>query len=197
MFISDCIEILTARRVPLDPGLTVAEILEIERRHGFEFSPDHRQLLETAQPAGARWLHWRNDSPETIRDRLSWPLDGLLFDVEHDAFWPTGWGTKPESLDAQKHVATLRIKTWPTLVPLYSHRYMPAAPAPAGAPVFSVWQSDVIFYGDNLLDYLQREFGSIDPNSERTGTVGPETCPPWSVLAMGDDVVDEGADQFT
>lgn len=47
---------------------------------------------------------------------------------------------------------------WPTLVPIYSHRFMPAAPAPDRAPVLSVHGSDIIFYGSDLLDYLRNEF---------------------------------------
>jgi hypothetical protein len=41
---------------------------------------------------------------------------------------------------------------WPRLVPVYSHRYAPAAPAPAGSPELSVHQTDIIYYGPNLVD---------------------------------------------
>ena len=39
----------------------------------------------------------------------------------------------------------------------------PAAPSPSGSPVFSVWQTDVIFYGANLLEYLANEM-AMDGN---------------------------------
>jgi hypothetical protein len=136
-------------------------------------------------------VDWRNDSEESIRSRLDWPLDGLLFDVEHNGFWPTTWPGKPGTLEEQRAVATERIRRWPTLVPIYSHRYMPGAPATTGAPVFSVWQSDVIFYGDILLDYLTHEFGPAGPDYyRRESDVGPETCPPWSLLPFELDIVD-------
>ncbi|PQZ61056.1 MULTISPECIES: hypothetical protein [unclassified Microbacterium] len=191
MSISDCIAVLETHNVQLDPGLTSSEFVEIEQRYGFEFSPDHRQLLETVMPIGNGWVDWRNGSEESIQGRLDWPLDGLLFDVEHNSFWPSTWPAKPDTLNEQREVATERIRRWPTLVPIYSHRYTPAAPAPVGAPVFSVWQSDVIFYGDDLLDYLTHEFGPADLDYyQRESEVGPETCPPWSLLPFELDIVD-------
>lgn len=191
MSIADCIAVLAASNVSLDPGLRRAEIVSIERRFGFEFSPDHRQLLETALPTGDRWVDWRNDSVESIRGRLDWPVDGVLFDVEHDSFWPSTWPPKPDALDEQRRIAGERVRKWPTLVPIYSHRYMPAAPAPTGAPIFSVWQTDVIFYGDDLLDYFLREFGPADSRHDvRSVAAGPDSCPPWSFFPFERDVID-------
>jgi hypothetical protein len=62
---------------------------------------------------------------------------------------------------------------------------MPAAPAPSGAPVFSVWQSDVIFYGRNLLDYLHQELGPTDADFYRRRPSDEGACRPWSLLAVG------------
>jgi hypothetical protein len=55
----------------------------------------------------------------------------------------------------------------PTLIPIYGHRYLPAAPAPAGSPVFSVYQTDVVYCGDNLLDYVAHEFHTPPPHPTR------------------------------
>lgn len=74
--IDACVALLEAHGVPLDPGLRAEQLLEIERRLGFVFSPDHRRLLTRVQPAGEHWLHWTKDSPESIRARLDWPLEG-------------------------------------------------------------------------------------------------------------------------
>jgi hypothetical protein len=38
------------------------------------------------------------------------------------------------------------------------HRMMPDEPREAGNPVFSVHQTDIIYYGFDLLDYLRNEF---------------------------------------
>lgn len=48
----------------------------------------------------------------------------------------------------------------PKLIPIYSHRYIPSEPQEAGNPVFSVHQTDIIYYGENLLSYLQVEFNA-------------------------------------
>jgi hypothetical protein len=45
---------------------------------------------------------------------------------------------------------------------LISHRYLPEQPHEQGSPVFSVCQSDVIYYGANLEDYFEREFTRHD-----------------------------------
>ena len=57
--------------------------------------------------------------------------------------------------------------------------------ASGDSPVFSVYQADVIVYGDNLLDYVAHEFG-VGPRAP-----APEDrrlkIPFWSQLAAGDD----------
>ncbi|KJL24829.1 hypothetical protein RN51_00979 [Microbacterium oxydans] len=191
MTVRECIALLKFHKVPLSPGLTASELRDIERSYGFEFGTDHRRLLEVAQPTGEGWLDWRRDSPESIRSRLAWPVDGVVFDVENAAFWPSTWPQKPDSMEERRLIATERVATWPTLIPLYSHRYLPAA-SDVGAPVFSVYQTDVIFYGVDILDYLQHEFGppGSRPRYQPARAVSPQTCPPWSLLAFDEDVVD-------
>jgi hypothetical protein len=69
------------------------------------------------------------------------------------------------------------------MVPIYGHRYLPAEPAAQDPPVFSIYQTDVIYYGDDLLDYVVHEFHapplhpSLITESRRT--------PFWSDLAEG------------
>jgi hypothetical protein len=46
----------------------------------------------------------------------------------------------------------------PKLIPIYHHRMMPDEPHLKGNPVFSVWQTDIIYYGFDLEDYLRHEF---------------------------------------
>ncbi|WP_204296787.1 hypothetical protein [Actinoplanes campanulatus] len=53
----------------------------------------------------------------------------------------------------------------PTLVPVYGHRYLPAGAGGHGHPVLSVYQTDIIYYGVDLLDYLHREFGTAPAGS--------------------------------
>ena len=177
-----CIAVLRAEGVRLAEGLSSVELAEIERRFDFTFSQDHAAFLRLAVPVGDAWVDWRGPA-EALRGRLAWPIDGLLFDVENNAFWPRSWGPRP-NVDAQAiDEARRHLLSWPKLVPLFSHRYMPAAPAPSGAPVFSVYQADVIYYGADLHDYLLREFGSRKGDFE--GVTHPTE--PWSSLALGCD----------
>ncbi len=52
-----------------------------------------------------------------------------------------------------------KVRDAPALIPIYEHRGIPNEPADAGNPVFSIVQTDIIVYGNDLADYLQREFG--------------------------------------
>jgi hypothetical protein len=46
----------------------------------------------------------------------------------------------------------------PALIPVYHHRMIPDRPGAPGNPVFSVHQTDIIYYGIHLRDYLVHEF---------------------------------------
>jgi len=185
VLIDDCVALLRARDIQLEPGLSPYELSEIETRFEFEFSTDHRNLLERVLPVGNPWVNWREESDESIRDRFD-VARGILFDVENDAFWPETWGIKPTSVAQQLTIAAEQVSRWPRLVPLFAHRYMPAAPAPTGSPVFSVHQTDVIPYGDNLLDYLRQEFGPVDRDYPRRPFT-PEVYDVWTQLVFGED----------
>jgi hypothetical protein len=168
--------------VSLTPGLTDRELGATEDRFGFEFCSDHRQLLSTTLPIGGRWVNWRTDF-DGLRSLLAQPVEGVLYDVLHNGFWLAAWGERPVDPDAAQVAAEGHLALIPTLVPVYAHRFLPAAPAPARSPVFSVHQSDVIHYGTDLLDYVHREFGGAAVAS------GPRHAAPhipfWSDLANG------------
>jgi hypothetical protein len=44
---------------------------------------------------------------------------------------------------------------------IFGHRYLPATPGQPGNPVFSVYQSDIIHYGADLGDYIDREENGV------------------------------------
>lgn len=176
------------RRVhePCAPGLTYPEISAVEERFGFEFSDEHRELLHRVLPLGDRWVDWRSDEPADVRHRLAWPVEGVLFDVRVNAFWPRSWGPRPAGDDEAVAVAAAHLEKVPQLVPVYSHRYLPAAPVGRPAPVFSVHQTDVIYYGIDLADYVAREFGSARASSGSPAV----RVPFWSDLVELDDAND-------
>lgn len=162
--------------VSLGPGLSDAELQRVQDRFGFEFTPSHRGFLRAGLPSGPGWPDWRAGSADELQDRLDQPVAGVLFDVKHNCLWWPEWGPRP-AVDAESAARTALGKV-PRLVPIHGHRFVPAAPAPEPTPVLSVVQSDVIGYGRNLLEYVEREFGARNaPFTEG------EPVPFWSVLA--------------
>lgn len=157
--------ILRTAGVELAPGLTDAEFDAVTEQHGFRFNPDHRSLLATALPAGDRWPDWRNGDEAHLRQMLDWPARGMVFDAlrQDPPFWGASWGHRPATESDVEAVTRRELAKWPQLIPIYGHRMTPAAPSPSGSPVFSVWQTDVIFYGANLLEYLANEM-AMDGN---------------------------------
>lgn len=142
----------------LELGLSDQEVSSIEARFGFCFPPDLRCFLQQVMPASGVWVNWRTETDAAIMERLNWPLEGIIFDVKQQAFWLDSWGKKPEDQAEAIELARREIAKAPTLIPIYSHRYIPSTPSLAGNPVFSVHQSDVIYYGYDLASYFEHEF---------------------------------------
>jgi hypothetical protein len=183
---AEVVQLLRERRVVLEEGLSEAELARAERRYGVRFAQDHRELLALALPAGDSWFNWRARADKRIRRAIRWPFEGVLFDVENGVFWPASWGERPNSASARCEIVKNQVDTWPQLVPVYGHRYLPAAPFGPGAPVFSVHQTDVIVYGLDLLDYVATEFGTT--RSLPAPDLVTEGLAPWSLLAFGEGV---------
>ncbi|HET9170718.1 MAG TPA: hypothetical protein VFN97_14865 [Actinospica sp.] len=163
---------LAGRDCRIEPGLTEAEFDRIEARFGFEFAEDHRAFLAAGLPVGVPvedepgvfrapgdpWPNWRDGDPDVLRGRLDWPVEGVLFDVEHNVFWDRAWGERPAELGQALAIAERHLAEVPTLVPIYSHRYLPAGRGTFGHVVLSLYQTDIICYGADLDDYIEHEF---------------------------------------
>jgi hypothetical protein len=162
----------------IDTGLTDEEFARVEREFGFEFADDHRAFLAAGLPVntGPRrrepgviythprpWPDWRNGDPGTLRELLDRPVQGVLFDVEKSGFWYDGWGPRPGGSAAAMSTARRMLAGAPRMVPVYGHRFLPAGRGTGGHPVLSMWQTDIIYYGLDLADYIDREFGRIGP----------------------------------
>lgn len=89
---------------------------------------------------------------------LEWPYNGICFDVENNQFWMREWGEKPDNLEEALYIAKRYVFRAPILIPIFSHRYIPSEPEMAGNPVYSVYQTDIIFYGYDIPSYLNNEF---------------------------------------
>ncbi|MFF7246283.1 hypothetical protein ACFZBU_20500 [Embleya sp. NPDC008237] len=160
----------------LTPGLTVDEFDSVEKHFGFRFAADHRLLLSVGLPIGKGWPNWRDGNARGLKAQLGWPGEGVLYDVEHGAFWPPVWGARPAQLRHALKSARYHLARVPTMVPVFGHRYLPGTEGQWGHPVLSMTQTDIVVYGANLTNYLTVEFadGGIE--------YAPATVPFWSDL---------------
>ena len=149
-------------KFPIRPGLSDSELAAVEAEFGFSFADDHRAFLATGLPYGRGWPDWRDGDRTALRERLAWPVEGVLFDVVQNDFWYTGWGPRPTNDDQAVSIARGQLLTAPRMIPVYSHRYLPGGRGTSGHPVLSIYQTDVVGYGSDLLDYLREEFGLGD-----------------------------------
>jgi hypothetical protein len=172
------IEALRHFKVGLGPGLTADQISTIEATYDFQFNADHAALLSQVSPAG--WVDWLGD-PEVVRRSLDWPVEGTIFDVEENGFWLADWDPRPATTSEAVDRARNYLAAVPRLIPIVGHRYQPAAPAPSGSPVFSVYQTDVIYYGADLAAFCGYDrYGkerAVHPHAQRLEF--------WSDLAEG------------
>ncbi|WP_234334937.1 hypothetical protein [Streptomyces sp. NRRL S-118] len=173
-------------RTEIGPGLTERELDAVETRFGFTFSADHRVFLAAGLPRGSsRWPDWRNGDPEDLAGRLAWPVEGVLFDVEHNVFWHPAWPPRPAGKAEALRVARTELESVPKLVPVYGHRYLPGTAGEYGHPVLSVHQTDIILYGNDLTDYIHHEFAGRSSGLLAHATVGF-----WSYFVEGGPGID-------
>jgi hypothetical protein len=140
-----------------EPGLSEAEIRAIERRFGLMFPPDLRGILRFRVPLGRGFPPWRGDLVELQR-HFDWPFEGICFDVEHNGFWLAAWGSKPLNPNRRSDIVLEKLSTASRLIQIYMHRYIPSAPCQNGNPVYSLHQTDIIHYGNDLAGYFHQEF---------------------------------------
>ena len=186
--IAQSVERLRTSGVRLDRGLSDEEVSHVQSRLEFSFGPEHRDFIQSALPVGERWPDWRNDADEDHRGRLDWPVGGVLFDVHNNGFWPASWGNRPDRKDDREHEARAHLAGvpkrgrcgGPPARDCPPHRYLASDARYKPSPAFSVYQADVIIYGNDLLDYVAHEF-HVPPlhPADRTHV------PFWSDIAEG------------
>jgi hypothetical protein len=151
------IQVLTGAGLEFEAGLTDAEVDRIENQFSFRFPPDLRSFLQTAVPI---WNspRWHTATDAEIQRWLDRPIEGILFDVEHNGFWIPEWGEQGDDIRQALEVARAKIIRAPKLIPILGHRSIPELPNEAGNPIFSVYGGDTVYYGFDLEDYLRHEF---------------------------------------
>ncbi|MBS0522415.1 MAG: hypothetical protein JSS04_02175 [Proteobacteria bacterium] len=180
-------EVLNARqrvgnRLPViygAPGLSPREFASIEEQLGFRLPEDFRFLFANLQDAGRVFFPWSAFSKEGYDASMARVWHGIAFDIEH-GLWLDRWGDRPAAPAEAAEVAKADFVTWPRLLPLYGHRFLAAEPCRNGNPVFSIRQTDIVYYGSDLANYLMNEFL---PVQQTTGEV--RRIEVWSDFAEG------------
>ncbi|MGW5059934.1 hypothetical protein ACWEQ2_21930 [Streptomyces sp. NPDC004096] len=153
--------------VEIERGMNGRELDRVEERWEFRFAPEHRALLGEGLPVGSRsWPDWRDGDPEDLAGRLAWPVEGVLFDVERNGFWHPDWDPRPAGAQDALDLARAYLGKVPVMVPIHSHRYLLGDPDRTGTPVLSMYQTDIIYYGTDLVDYFHHEFGRPVPTPD-------------------------------
>jgi len=155
---------LTGNQTPViygTGGLSDSEIATIENLVGFQLPDDFAYLLANMRDAGGVMFPWSGFKKQDYDDSIGRVLEGIEFDIEH-GFWMDRWGKRPAALPTAIDIARKDFATWPRLLPVSGHRFLAAEPCRVGNPVFSIHQTDIIYYGANLAHYLVNEFVDHD-----------------------------------
>lgn len=183
------IDFLRERGVAFAPGLSATELAYAEKKYDFLFPPDLREFLSLGMPMDDAnspqrcFPNWRHLGDVYTNKMLQWVANSIELDVADNDFWLPSLGVKPDGLDARIAAIKKTFQEAPKLIPVYSHRFIPSEPSEVGNPVISFWQPvDVIYYGSDLLNYFQNEFG--DPAARTMGQIKKIRF--WSNLIDGD-----------
>ena len=159
----DIIEKLKDKDVFIEYGMSPKEILEAEKIYNISFPYEMKKLFHFGLPVSEGFYNWRDISSkniEFIKNVLEAPIKGLELDLKNgELYWCEDWGEQPNSFKEAKIILLKNYNNAPKLIPIYSHRYMPSISKKTNLPVFSVKQSDIIYYGTDLITYLEVEFG--------------------------------------
>jgi hypothetical protein len=116
---------MNVRACKIELGLTDAEFVRVEAEFGFEFADDHRAFLAAGLPLSVPhhdppgvirthrdpWPDWRGGDLDALREGLSRPVEGVLFDVQNNSYWHVSWGERPEDSRQALDVARRTILT--------------------------------------------------------------------------------------
>ena len=164
-------------------GMTDIEVRQAEVRFGFAFPPDYRlflQTLHTTDPECVRYVggeiseragrpvrDWLGDRAP-FDEALAWPLEGLLWSIEADSCWFSGWGARPTTRDGRAARIRGLANESPPLIPVMGHRYLVGHPLESGNPVLSIYGGDVIVYARSFGAWLVEELASmVDPSMRK------------------------------
>lgn len=171
---------LAARGVEFTEGLTAADVSALGSAFGTPVPPELAFLLQAAVPVSTKWAQWTEGPDAVAAEARRWVHNAFAFDIEQNAYWHPSFGLKSADPSSAIKQALAVVDTAPPLFPIYAHRFLVSRPSDDTRAVLSVWQAvDSIFYGNDLADYLAREFGIDRPSW--AATEAPQV-PVWEDL---------------
>ncbi|MBQ9691867.1 MAG: hypothetical protein IJV70_01765 [Clostridia bacterium] len=180
-------KVLTSVGIVFEDKLSASETRRIEELYGFRFPNSLKGFYREGVPCSEgeefpRWHDFSKENVEKIKARMNAPLAWLKRDIEN-CFWIEKWGERPEDTAELAERIKEILALSPMLIPIYSHRYMPAI-SEIDAPIISTVGRDTIYYGNSLEDYLKHEFLG------ESSSAGEIEIPLWS------DIIEQGAREF-
>nr|GMD58573.1 ATP-dependent 6-phosphofructokinase [Ipomoea batatas] len=155
-YAKNIIDHLRSLDIPVEGGLSDAEISAVESNFGFSFPPDLSSILREGLPVGPGFPNWRSASAQQLEVQTNLPVLGLCKEISRRKFWIDSWGKRPEDSDKAVVLAKRFLRMVPILVPIYRHFYIPSAPCLEGNPVFYVHGGEVKVWSFDLAGFFQR-----------------------------------------
>lgn len=164
------------RGVRFSTGLTNDAVAEIEKNYEVRFPGSLKEFYKIALPISMdniefsifpRWNNFSTDNINFIRQRMNIPYQWLRKDIEK-GFSLSIWEEK--TIDQLFENA-------PKLIPIFAHRYMPIIEGVDDPPIISTVGRDTIYYGHNLIEYLEIEFSGKTINTNKFSYI-----PFWSEI---------------
>ena len=154
------INLLQQHGVCFESGLTSAEIKRAEAIYNIHFPKCLCDFLMQALPVSKGYYNWRDVTEKNIdyiKHVIEKPVNDLCSMAE-DMEWRDEWGIEPKTKSEKIKRIKERVKCAPQMIPVFCHRYMPAVDTEE-APILSIHGTDIIYYGENLTDYIKVELG--------------------------------------
>ncbi|PRQ48328.1 hypothetical protein RchiOBHm_Chr2g0109461 [Rosa chinensis] len=151
---------LKSSNIPVERGLTDAELASIEATFSFTFPPDLRPILQEGLPVGPGFPNWRASSAQQLNILLNLPALSLLKQVSEGSLWCPSWGPRPDrgGVNAGLEKVKALLRKAPVLVSVYRNCYIPCEPNLAGNPVFYIDSQSVRVLSFDVTGFF-REFG--------------------------------------
>jgi len=153
------IDMLMENQVIFEVGLDASEIGAIESYYCIQFPDDLKEFFKCGLPVSEGFYNWRDFSEKNvnkIKSALMAPILNIRENID-DLEWFKNWGAIPDNKEQKNSIIIQKLETAPILIPLFKHRYI-SSQFKKDNPIFSIYDLDIIYYGENLEQYFLVEF---------------------------------------